>query len=361
MANRRYNQFYNTLHKYPVQLDCNFIVDSTNGNGLGIRSLKGAGIEDVFMHTTASFTGTSHTSTLVDSISPVTTNLTVGMPVHGSGIAAGTTIATIVSSTSITLSAATSTSTTGSITFEGLGNSLQANPNPAAGNILVKFEDNYNYYIGGYSGFISPVSGTQLAVTSGLTVGVVYTIVVLGTTTAADWVTLGLPVGTTAAVGVAFVAIATGAGAGTGKVETALSTHSGCTHIEGFGDPNLSITSAIGAATGASAGPYALFKCIGTKFAAFTGDTHTNTTVDALSSLSGLAVGEVISGAGIPLGTTITAVGASSITLSAAATASTATVPMTAGPYDGLKAPADGTVIGMTFLFQNSAITNQGY
>lgn len=37
----------------PVLLTCNFIVDSTNGNGLGIRSLKGAAIENVYMHTSA--------------------------------------------------------------------------------------------------------------------------------------------------------------------------------------------------------------------------------------------------------------------------------------------------------------------
>lgn len=36
---------------YPVQLICSFIVDSTNGNGLGLRNLKGAGIANVFMHT----------------------------------------------------------------------------------------------------------------------------------------------------------------------------------------------------------------------------------------------------------------------------------------------------------------------
>lgn len=53
MANRLFTQFFNTLHKGPVLLDCNFIVDSTNGNGLGIRSLKGPGIAAVYMHTSA--------------------------------------------------------------------------------------------------------------------------------------------------------------------------------------------------------------------------------------------------------------------------------------------------------------------
>lgn len=53
MANRYLTQFFYTFHKMPVLLDCNFIVDSTNGNGLGIRSLKGPGIANVFMNTSS--------------------------------------------------------------------------------------------------------------------------------------------------------------------------------------------------------------------------------------------------------------------------------------------------------------------
>jgi hypothetical protein len=41
------------MHVKPVLLDCNFVVDSTNGNGLGIRSLKGPAITAVYMHTSA--------------------------------------------------------------------------------------------------------------------------------------------------------------------------------------------------------------------------------------------------------------------------------------------------------------------
>lgn len=54
MANRRYSsQFRFSFHHFPVSLDCNFIVDSANGNGLGLRSLKTQGISNVYMHTTA--------------------------------------------------------------------------------------------------------------------------------------------------------------------------------------------------------------------------------------------------------------------------------------------------------------------
>jgi hypothetical protein len=53
MASRTFKLAPQTLHVWPILLDCNFIVDSTNGNGLGIRSLKGPGIEAVYMNTSA--------------------------------------------------------------------------------------------------------------------------------------------------------------------------------------------------------------------------------------------------------------------------------------------------------------------
>src|ERR1017187_394412 len=41
-------------HNEATILDCNFVVDSANGNGLGIRNLKGSGrVAQVFMHTSA--------------------------------------------------------------------------------------------------------------------------------------------------------------------------------------------------------------------------------------------------------------------------------------------------------------------
>lgn len=47
-----YGNFYSFKSK-PMLLDCSFVVDSTNGNGLGIRSLKGQGIKNVYMNTLA--------------------------------------------------------------------------------------------------------------------------------------------------------------------------------------------------------------------------------------------------------------------------------------------------------------------
>jgi len=168
-------------HVRPIIVDCNFIVDHTNGNGLGIRSLKGQGVTNVFMNT----------------------NQTPGKGPNG-----------------------------------------LLNPNPAAGYILVQLADNFQRYYGGFSGFASPLSGSNVnidASDAALVVGGAYVITSLGTSTAADWLAVGVPPGVTPAAGVAFIAIATGAGTGTGHVQVIKASGSGCDHIEVVGDPNKSI------------------------------------------------------------------------------------------------------------------------
>lgn len=190
MANRRFNQFFNTLHKMPVLLDCNFIVDSTNGNGLGQRSLKGGGINQVYMHTSAT-------------------------PAAG-------------------------------------------NANPANGIIKVQFQDNYNRYFGGFSGQVSPVSGTPLTAVVNHTS---YVIVSLGTATLAQWQAVGLPVGIAPAVGVAFIATATGTIGGSAAVEVGATAGSGIDHIEILGDPNVTLTSSGLNIPGVQSGSYILLQC----------------------------------------------------------------------------------------------------
>ncbi len=102
----------------PVLIDCNFVVDSTNGNGLGIRSLKGQGVENVFMHTSAT---------------------------------------------------------------PGKGPNGLLNPNPAVGLAWVQLSNNYNRYLGGFSGFAAPTTGGTLAINStALTIGNPYIIASVG-------------------------------------------------------------------------------------------------------------------------------------------------------------------------------------
>jgi hypothetical protein len=159
----------------PKEVWCNFIVDHTNGNGLGIRSLKSNGyIEAVFMNTTQT-----------------------------PGVVSGIT-----------------------------------NPNPVAGYAMVIFKNNFNYYLGGFSGQIVPAASTA----SSTTTGHVYYIATLGTTTLAQWQAAGLPYGLTPAVGQAFVAIATGAIGGTGTV--ALPGVPTTQVLTVVGDPNTTIANA---------------------------------------------------------------------------------------------------------------------
>lgn len=62
MANRNWasgGKIY-SMHVSPVLLDCNFVVDAANGNGLGIRSLKGPAVQAVYMHTSAPLSGSGN-------------------------------------------------------------------------------------------------------------------------------------------------------------------------------------------------------------------------------------------------------------------------------------------------------------
>lgn len=176
----------------PVLLDCNFVVDEANPNGLGQRSLKGPGIKNVFMHTTA--------------------------PLVGSG-----------------------------------------NPNPALGFAMVTFDSNYYRYFGGFEGFVSQLSGAPILVTAGLTIGTTYVIALVGTTTQAEWESLGLPHAVKANVGVAFVATSAAAGTGTGVVEVPATNGSGVNKVEVIGDPNQSLTSGNGTDT-RPADPYIIVR-----------------------------------------------------------------------------------------------------
>src|ERR1700691_5028877 len=111
MANRNFaNSRMYTGHVMPVYLDCNFIVDSTNGNGLGIRNLKGPMVQNVFMNTSAT-PGLGNTNPASPSVSVL-------------------------------------------------------NPNPAAGTIIVQFQDTFNRSYSGFNSNVSPLSGTPLTATT---------------------------------------------------------------------------------------------------------------------------------------------------------------------------------------------------
>lgn len=89
------------------------------------------------------------------------------------------------------------------------------NPDPLPGYALVTFKNNFNKFIGSFSGQVITPTSTG---TTSVTVKNIYVITSLGTTSLAQWRAKGLPAGFTPAVGVAFVATATGALGGTGTV-----------------------------------------------------------------------------------------------------------------------------------------------
>lgn len=163
----------------PIDINLNFVVDKANGNGLGLRSLKSNG------YVKAAYMQSSAT--------PAAAN-------------------PFVNSTS-------------------------------AGYCLIQLKNNYNKYIGGFQGFVSPVTGSALKIDNGatLTIGVPYVITTLGNATAAQWTTIGVPTGVTPAVGLTFVAKATGGGSGntsTSRVNAA--GVSGILSVEVIGDANQS-------------------------------------------------------------------------------------------------------------------------
>lgn len=268
MSNRWSTQFTASLHKKFNFIDCNFVVDAANGNGYGARSLKGAGVGKVYMHTTASFAGNTHTSTTIDGIASGTATFEIGAQVTGSGIPVGAVIVSIPTSGSITISLPTTTS----LSATTIAYFAPGSPRPAAGLIYVQFQDNWNYYYWGTAGFVSPLSGTPISISTGssLTIGNAYTIVSVGTTTLAQWQAVGVPLGTYSGsiaagtallpmVGTTFIAKAT-SGSGTGVVET--STVSGIDHIEVVGDPNQTITSQAPTILGQTSGAYMVLQAI---------------------------------------------------------------------------------------------------
>jgi hypothetical protein len=185
MANRNFQnggKIYSP-HVMPVLIDCNFVVDSANGNGLGIRQLKGPNVTNVFMHTSAT---------------------------------------------------------------PAKGNQNQLNPNPQPGMIIVQLADNYNRVLSGFNSIVSPLSGTSLAVNAtALTPNNVYVVVSVGSTTPAQFIALGVPASianSTVGVqpGLAFVAKVSGVSSGGSALVQAASV-SNITNIETIGDSNQAI------------------------------------------------------------------------------------------------------------------------
>lgn len=94
-----------------------------------------------------------------------------------------------------------------------------------------------------------------------------------------------------------------------------------------------------------------------------TGTTHSNTTIDSISAMTGIAVGQSITGTGIPAGTFITAVngGSSTITISQSATASSGGVTLTITGDSAAQAIRDTALSLVRVINRYASSTNYAY
>ncbi len=126
------------------------------------------------------------------------------------------------------------------------------NPNPANGYAVIQLKQNFNTYLGMRWSFQVPTATDTKVDNSALTVGNPYVITTLGNTTAAQWLTLGVPAGVTPAVGVAFVALLVGvageANTSTSKVQ--IPGGAAIVKAEMIGNPNVAVTSNIASNAG---------------------------------------------------------------------------------------------------------------
>ncbi len=131
-------------------------------------------------------------------------------------------------------------------TTPAAGNGL-TNPNPIAGYALIQMKQNLNKFLGMQACWTVPTATSTAVDTAALTVGQVYVITILGTTTVANWRLLGVPAGVTPAVGVAFTALITGTSGspGTSTSRVQLPSTSGIDLVEVVGVTNVGVTSTI--------------------------------------------------------------------------------------------------------------------
>ena len=143
-----------------------------------------------------------------------------------------------------------------------LMNKAAAASSPAAGYIVVKLAQNFNRLLGVYSTISAPVvGGGGTALDSGALVqGRAYVIRSLGTSTAANWVTAGLPVGYVPAVGMTFICTAAGAaGVGLGNGTVKLADVSNVLGLELIGNPQAMLA---GQAVSGPVGGQLMFQCV---------------------------------------------------------------------------------------------------
>lgn len=129
-------------------------------------------------------------------------------------------------------------------------NNGYTNPNPAAGIAVIQLRNNFNAYLGSTYSVTSTSQTSTKIDNSALTAGLIYVISIVGDATLAKWQSIGLPVGVTPAVGVAFVATAVGTGSNALTSRVQVPSQSGVDSIEFFGNPILTANSNVNSNSG---------------------------------------------------------------------------------------------------------------
>ncbi len=229
------------------------------------------------------------------------------------------------------------------------------NPNPPSGYAVIGLTNNFNYYLGMRGTVAAPATNTG---TTSTVINTVYTITLVGTTTAAQWRAVGLPSWLTPTVGQSFVATATQAIGGTGTVGTAGVTNIGT--IEVVGDPNQTITSPTIATSG---GAYLVvqFSALSGTFTGAALGTHTHDLLLKNAAVADSAGSRVNAGANL-LGAntggdlTVTGSGANGGIVAASAGTPAGTI-ASAGVA---AAPTTGSIVRLELCFDGSSVTVDG-
>jgi hypothetical protein len=238
----------------------------------------------------------------------------------------------------------------------GTGGDSLVNPNPIAGIAMVQFKNNFNKYLGALASIASPTTGSA---GGSVTNHNPYIIASLGSTTTAQWVASGVPVGLTPAVGMSFIAIRTGALGGSGTVISP--GVSGIEAIEVIGDPNLSLSNSSIAANG---GAWFMLQFLKSSDAAPTLTMNSYTPAGSISAgviavAAGTAGDAVTNNAGVlnSTGGEDLAVNAQTFTGTPAVLTGSISAPAVSM---GVGAPADGSVVNLSVFWDLSSVTIDG-
>jgi hypothetical protein len=231
------------------------------------------------------------------------------------------------------------------------------NPNPANGIMQVQFKNNFNKFLGVDASVVSASQTSTKIDNSALVVGQVYVISTLGNATLAKWQAIGVPVGVTPAVGVAFIALTDG---GAGNVLTSrvmVPNVSGIACVEVFGNSDVMTSANIAA----NNGQYLFAQFLAPSFTGSALASHNHNLIIKGGQIPS-TTNDVATYAGPVLGkeeaADVTILGANSAASGGVVGASAGTPAGTMSLIPA--APVDGSIVKLAFWFDGSTVTVDG-